>query len=416
MAENVYSDLLYIDLLNIWSQFFPTHDWNLLRARDRVKKFVEAAYNSGYSISCFIDYSNSTEEATEKWRSRRERDIRSGRRGVPIKFSVLLGDMFRSEGISLHYSNGTDNDDTLAAFAEIDGAIILSGDKDFFRYEDSTFRLMDTVQVTEDGLMILSQERLKEHVSTPSSTRRLLREKPSTLSYPEYTLGDKFMMGSPSPLTRQLNMSTNRILTPLRHTVFAMEGVESLEESYPEWDEENQCVRWVEQMVYPVKDAECMSLLEAGSPIPALSHFFPNEFDQEGAVLPCPASVSPQLWAKHCSCLRTSVYELFLWAKSVGVEPSAQQCLFDYIVEHGGGREDAFDPKSESPSRFKSYEVRCVKCSRTFTFSAAEQEFFESKGFTPPKNCKPCKAASKTSRETFRGHQSWAPKPTSGFY
>ena len=416
MAGTVNGDLLYIDLLNIWSQFFPSHDWNLFRARDRVKKFVEAACNSGYSISFFIDHSNSTEEADEKWKSRRENDIRSGRRGVPIKMSVLLGDMFLLEGIPLHYSNGTDNDDTLAAFAEIDGAIILSGDKDFFRYEGSTFRLMDTVQVTEDGTMILSQKRKKEDVISQSSPRCLLREKPSTLSYPEYTLGDMYIMGSPSPLTRQLNMSTNRILTPLRHTLYAMEGQESLEEMYPEWDERNQRVCWVRQMVCPVKDAECMTLLDAGSPIPALSYFFPKEFDEAGAALPCPASISPQLWVKHCSCLRTSVYQLFLWAKNVGIEPFAQKSLFDYIIEHGGGMEEAFDPDSETPSRFKSYELRCVKCLSSFIFSAKEQEFFESKGFTPPKKCRPCRAAGKASRDSFRGNQSWAPKPTSGFY
>ena len=117
MADEAFGDLLYIDLLNIWSEFFPPNDWNLLRARDRVKKFVEAAFNTGYRISCFIDYKNSTKEADKKWRSRREADITSGQRGVPIKMSVLLGDMFRSEGIPLHYSNGTDNDDTLADYS-----------------------------------------------------------------------------------------------------------------------------------------------------------------------------------------------------------------------------------------------------------------------------------------------------------
>ena len=403
MADEAYGDLLYIDLLNIWSEFFPSYDWNLLRARDRVKNFVEAAKNTGYRISCFIDYFNSTEEADEKWKSRRVADITNGQRGVPIKMHVLLGDMFRSEGIPLHYSNGTDNDDTLAAFAEIDSAIILSGDKDFFRYEGSTFRLMDTVQVTEDGRMILSQKR--KNVSSPSSVRSLLREKPSTLSYPEYS-GDKFKMGSTSPLTRQLNMSTYRILSPLRHTVFVIEGLESLEEMYPEWDEKDQRVRWVQQMVYPVKDDKCVVMLNAGSPIPALSYFFPSEFDSAGAALPCPASISPKQWVKHCSCLRTSVYELFLWAKNVGVEQSAQQSLFDFIVEHGGGMEEAF---------FLDYKVECKKCQILFTFSAKEQERFKSKGFDPPKKCKPCrdkdKEASRWARKPSR-----ASKPTREFY
>lgn len=215
------NDLLYIDLLNFWEHFFPRNDWNLIRAHERVKAFIEAAKASGYNISCFIDHSNSTEEADAKWRSRREDDIKGGRREVPIKLSTFLGDMFRKENIPLHYSDGTDNDDTLAAFAEIDGAIVLSGDKDFFRYEGSTFRLFDTVSV-EEGRMVLTQKRKAANIRDKASTRSLLTEKPSTLAYPTYTLGEKFLMGTPSPLTRQLNMSTNRVLTPLRHTVFAM--------------------------------------------------------------------------------------------------------------------------------------------------------------------------------------------------
>lgn len=37
--------------------------------------------------------------------------------------------------------------------------------------------------------------------------------------------------------------------------------------------------------------------------------------------------------------------------------------------------------------------LKCVECRVTFTFSAAEQEFFKSKNFTnDPKRCKVCKA------------------------
>ena len=48
---------------------------------------------------------------------------------------------------------------------------------------------------------------------------------------------------------------------------------------------------------------------------------------------------------------------------------------------------------------FTDREMPCVDCGATFTFSANEQEFFASKGFTnDPKRCPECRAASKRQR------------------
>ncbi|MFH1646423.1 MAG: zinc-ribbon domain containing protein [Chloroflexota bacterium] len=43
--------------------------------------------------------------------------------------------------------------------------------------------------------------------------------------------------------------------------------------------------------------------------------------------------------------------------------------------------------------------LQCSDCSTTFTFSAAEQEFFQSKGYTnEPKRCPSCRQARKSER------------------
>lgn len=47
--------------------------------------------------------------------------------------NLLLGEMFKREGVLVHFSV-VDNDDTIASFAYHDGAAILSGDSDFYRY------------------------------------------------------------------------------------------------------------------------------------------------------------------------------------------------------------------------------------------------------------------------------------------
>jgi len=48
---------------------------------------------------------------------------------------------------------------------------------------------------------------------------------------------------------------------------------------------------------------------------------------------------------------------------------------------------------------FQDKELQCSDCGTTFTFSAEEQEFFQSKGYTnEPKRCPSCREARKAQR------------------
>lgn len=48
---------------------------------------------------------------------------------------------------------------------------------------------------------------------------------------------------------------------------------------------------------------------------------------------------------------------------------------------------------------FQDKTLQCSDCGQEFTFSAQEQEFFESKGYTnEPKRCPSCRQARKASR------------------
>jgi len=48
---------------------------------------------------------------------------------------------------------------------------------------------------------------------------------------------------------------------------------------------------------------------------------------------------------------------------------------------------------------FEDKTLTCADCGASFTFSAAEQEFFQSKGYTnEPKRCPTCRQARKTER------------------
>ena len=48
---------------------------------------------------------------------------------------------------------------------------------------------------------------------------------------------------------------------------------------------------------------------------------------------------------------------------------------------------------------FQDKSLQCSDCRQQFTFTAGEQEFFESKGFTnEPKRCPTCRRANKARR------------------
>ncbi len=48
---------------------------------------------------------------------------------------------------------------------------------------------------------------------------------------------------------------------------------------------------------------------------------------------------------------------------------------------------------------FQDKSIQCSDCGTTFTFSAGEQEFFQTKGFTnEPKRCPSCRRVNKAQR------------------
>ena len=56
---------------------------------------------------------------------------------------------------------------------------------------------------------------------------------------------------------------------------------------------------------------------------------------------------------------------------------------------------------------FQDKTLQCADCGASFTFSAAEQEFFQSKGYTnEPKRCPTCRQARKTERMGAGGQPS----------
>ena len=89
---------------------------NLNFAKKKIAEFVLAAKQSGFKIIGFIDKAHATGEALDKWFERRTKELESGRRNVFAKLSTVVGSIFTSLGVEVHYST-IDCDDTIAAFA-----------------------------------------------------------------------------------------------------------------------------------------------------------------------------------------------------------------------------------------------------------------------------------------------------------
>ena len=66
----------------------------------------------------------------------------------------MYGDMFKDLNISVNYSD-LDNDDTIAAYAEYDGAVVLSGDKDYYRYSEANFPIFSDYEIINDKLELI---------------------------------------------------------------------------------------------------------------------------------------------------------------------------------------------------------------------------------------------------------------------
>lgn len=89
-------EYLFVDALNFSGSFFDFEDHSnlkvstlsycltyLKRPEERINNFLQAASASGWTVFVFIDNVAKTKEAQEKWRTRREREVRTRQRRVP---------------------------------------------------------------------------------------------------------------------------------------------------------------------------------------------------------------------------------------------------------------------------------------------------------------------------------------------
>lgn len=373
--------LLYMDGLNYTAATFFTPGrphWEISRGRARVRSFVLQCHNAGWDLKVFIDAALKKGEAHNKWVRRREQEVKMGYRLVPQGLHLALGDAFREQGVEVLYSYAADKDDTLAAFAERDGAAVLSNDYDFLCYIGSTFPVYGDLKIdSAKNLIQLGPE--KQNRRGPA-TRDILVPPPETTTIDPCLCSlheNIYRRGAPSPLVRNYG-NPHIAVRPLRQALYARRGVKGLVlETFPVWSEHDQKVVWTDDLVEaaPLLD-DCLD-----DPQKALGLFFPESSRVQ------PAGVSSKDWEDHVYSFHAVVYELCAMA-------SGGKLTFLQLISQAAAqrRLGTHHDQSVEPYGASSYTYNCRGCNTACTLQREQIAFYQSKGFPLPKLCKACKA------------------------
>jgi hypothetical protein len=331
------SEKLYIDALNFGNFFFAKtkYTWSLKDPYDRVKLFVDACKKANLDIIIFIDESVETDEAINKWKSRREKEVYNQEKYMPQGMSYFLGDMFKSLGVTVYYSLDEDNDDTIAFYANADGANILSGDGDFYRYIDRKYKIYSDFNhsklLSTGKLELLTNSKAREN-SVIESRKDMLREiraPPNCIdvkcNIPFVPILEKFKIyrrGVPSPLIRKLGYNPHIKIKPIRRAIYNhifKDKDTVIFEEFPSWSESDNCTVWLSENVtlFNPNDNELKKITKMlkGDPNIIFKEYFPKEADSLERLnnkkkVIFPDDIDFKQWKKHCFACKSITFEL----------------------------------------------------------------------------------------------------------
>ena len=259
MLEKGERRILYMDGINWLDSFWNVWEnpWGALRNSDRkVSQFVQAAWGSNFEVVLVADADTKTKQALGKWYKRREEEMFKERKKVSLGVDIFLAESFQKHGIRVMRPLGADADDVLAALAVATSGIVLSKDRDFFRY-DRPISVSNGFSV-RDGKLILQPTTTIDITSRrlPISRRVQLDLAHAALTYEaqNWSLGvvTKYRPSLMNGMTRRGTSSSSDktmgnlhvLARPLRAAVYAILGEKWAVEEVPEWSEENEKVVW----------------------------------------------------------------------------------------------------------------------------------------------------------------------------
>ena len=426
--------ILAWDALNYLREFMDEalmrrDPWLATRALEaRVATFAAAAARSGFRLVAVVDAGTQSDEASGKWRTRRETELRTERRNMVLGADVLLTDALRECGVDVVRPICADADDVLAALAAFgsgDGAAagggVVSRDGDMFRYTPRLavydgWRLeagpegevlvptaaaagraaAAAARSARDAQQELARAALQE-LRDAARAASAIRDK-----YAAAAKGGSVRRGTSSSSDRRSG-NLHELALPLRAAVYARLGETApVREVLPRWHDDD--VAWSDLAVLP--DAELDDALN--NVVDATAWLDARDgHDDDGAAWPpgeaawraaerrfnrrilaaelCAAAADPESADPRAGSVLALLRSFPEYAAAV---PNEKQCSMRRAVTFASGF-DAGPP---------AVTATCLDCRASFGIFAGELSFLKEKGFDPPKRCKPCRDRRKAAR------------------
>ncbi|KAI9021828.1 hypothetical protein DFJ74DRAFT_670667 [Hyaloraphidium curvatum] len=390
-----------MDALNFLRRFYDVKfghrdPWRALDEMERrVRRFAAAAAESGIDVVAVVDAGCLTDEAVEKWRQRRRKEIESEKRPMPLAADVLLGDCLAASGIPVVRPRGADADDAIAALAVVEGGIVLSEDSDFHRYSPEPEIAID-FEIVGGQLGLLMPPPRRRSKASPRAID------PSLAS--TYKAGgdgtDKCLAASTEELIRRgatsssdkLLGSLHALAKPLRAAILARLGEASVMVEYPIWNSDLGEVEWIVERVGAKADpaigaildkpAAILDWLEARDMKLDTGHEEASWRNRERAFNRAAIAAEVHQAAQLKSGKVPSILSIMKGLR--GRFPAAEPDLPGMMqwISLGSQR----PPPQEVETR-----VNCRTCRREFSITRSEAEWFTSKGFSLPERCQECR-------------------------
>lgn len=300
--------MLCVDILNFSLAFFDRlNHMNLTKPTKKIKQFIIRCRKEGYEPVIFIDGCNITEETQKKWADRRENEVKSGVRGVPQNMNLLFFELFRENGVEVHFSYEADNDDTLAAYADFYDGCVLSRDRDFLRYKNYKYEIFRGFEF--NGNRIYFDKQTHRYPKFGVEFRDLITPLPKTTQKWEEFMIHKtndpntllYRRGAPSAFIKIFGNPHVKVRL-LRQALFhKIQIKEMINEVFPHWDTDKNQFVWYENISQADNKFEEM----LSKPYEAVEYFM-----KDLLVKPKNIIIKENEWLNHIQAVHTVVYEI----------------------------------------------------------------------------------------------------------
>ena len=352
---------LYLDISNMREKFFNKRNhWDIRGSIERIERFIRTAQNSGWELKGFIDFCNVSTEVFATSQNRRIAEITREEKRFPAVLYQICEATFTRCGVEVHSNIEADCDDTLASWAQKDGASIYSADNDFFLYKNSNFTVYNDFVIKKEEIefFCVNMPKIKEKPQRdikdpPPKTVVFDKSHGYDLSYDAPT----YKYGCSSALVKHFGNAYIH-LRPLRQAIiFLLKGKPRLE-VIPFWNSIIGSVEWDEtkvegsdEFVHLAKDRH-LAMEEIFNIKELLDH--DNKFDKIN-------------WMNHLFALYSLTFQLCSM-----VEENSDQKLIDWLLEE---KKKIFG---------EEFEGNCEDCGHIFYSSNV---FYKKCGLCKKKEC-----------------------------